>query len=322
MERSEADRVRRMRADGLITPRQAELLERSLGTRPEIAGSAAENGAEKVGEKAGRRRTSGGIRLVLAALAAAGVVTLVAAVVGGDTGPVEVQDVSATLNEVGGTGEMNRSLMLVFVALVVAAVPVALLMWSYNGLVAREEAVLAAWGQVESNLQRRADLTPRLVESVSRYLAHERETLTAVAGQRAGGGEDLRAVIDDLSEAAGEAAETLRAPADITEDEEALERLAAAERRMGASIAALLATAEAYPELRSSDQFLELQSQLEGTENRLNVTRMRFNDEVGRYNAAIRKVPGALVAGLGRFRRKAYFQAEPEAREAPALGFQ
>jgi LemA protein len=82
-----------------------------------------------------------------------------------------------------------------------------------------------------------------------------------------------------------------------------------------------MATAEAYPELRSSDQFLELQAQLEGTENRVNVTRMRFNELVGDYNASIRRVPGALVATVGNFRRKAYFQADGEARNAPDLKF-
>ena len=84
----------------------------------------------------------------------------------------------------------------------------------------------------------------------------------------------------------------------------------------------VMAVAEAYPELRSSDQFLELQGQLEGTENRINVARMRFNEAVRAYNSAIRYLPGSLVASLGNFHRKAYFQSSEEAKLVPALAFQ
>jgi LemA protein len=226
------------------------------------------------------------------------------------------------LNQPDGVGAMNRSLMTALVAVVLVALAAGVLLWSYNGLVNREEQVFAAWGQVESNLQRRADLTPQLVETVSRYLRHEGETFQTVAEARSQDNAALQKAIDDLARAMKDSAEQLQRSGErIVEEEESLGALAAAQGRMDRSINTLMATAEAYPELRSSDQFLELQAQLEGTENRLNVTRMRFNELVGDYNASIRRVPGALVAGLGNFRRKAYFQAEGEARNAPDLGF-
>ena len=217
---------------------------------------------------------------------------------------------------------MNRSLMTALVAVVFMALGAGLFLWSYNGLVNREEQVFAAWGQVESNLQRRADLTPQLVDTVSRYLRHEGETFRAVAEARGPDDAALQSAIDDLAKAMQESAEQLQQSGErIVEEDERLGRLAAAQARMDRSINTLMATAEAYPELRSSDQFLQLQAQLEGSENRVNVTRMRFNELVGDYNASIRRVPGALVAGIGSFRRKAYFQAEGEARDAPDLKF-
>ncbi len=90
---------------------------------------------------------------------------------------------------------------------------------------------------------------------------------------------------------------------------------------MGRSVGNLFAVVEAYPELRSADQFLELQAQLEGTENRINVARQRFNDAVGDFNGTMRKLPWSLVASVGSFQRKAYFRSDEEARRAPALDF-
>ena len=217
---------------------------------------------------------------------------------------------------------MNRSLMTALVLVVFAAVGVGLFLWSYNGLVNREEQVLAAWGQVESNLQRRADLTPQLVETVSRYLRHEGETFQNIAEARSHDTVALQSAIDDLAKAMQDSAEQLQQSGErIVEEDARLGALAAAQARMDRSIQTLMATAEAYPELRSSDQFLELQAQLEGTENRVNVTRMRFNELVGDYNASIRRVPGALVATVGSFSRKGYFQADGEARDVPDLNF-
>ena len=107
----------------------------------------------------------------------------------------------------------------------------------------------------------------------------------------------------------------------VIEEETALRQLYEAQGRIGRGMTTLLAVAEDYPDLRSSDQFLELQAQLEGTENRINVARMRFNESVRDYNRSIRQLPGALVAQVGSFKRKAYFQSEEEARSAPELEF-
>jgi LemA protein len=298
-----------MEADGLITPRQAAMLRASMSSGSGVRGSASP-------------QRSPGLVWVAAGLlfAAALVGVMVAWQPAG--GPAEVQDVSEILNQPDGVGAMNRSLMTALVAVVFLALAAGLLLWSYNGLVNREEQVLAAWGQVESNLQRRADLTPQLVETVSRYLRHEGETLQAVTQARGSDKAALQSAIDDLAKAMQDSARQLAQGGErIVEEEQSLAALAAAQSRMDRSIQTLLATAEAYPELRASDQFLELQAQLEGTENRLNVTRMRFNELVGDYNASIRRVPGALVAAVGSFRRKAYFQADSEARNAPDLDF-
>jgi LemA protein len=300
-------RIDRMEADGVITPKQAEMLRASLSLRPESY------------QDASPKRS---LRLVWFAV---GLVVLIVGLVilaqlAG--GPTEVQDVSAVLNQAEGVGAMNRSLATVLIVVLFVAVGIAGFLWTYNGLVNREERVLAAWGQVESNLQRRADLTPQLVETVSRYLRHEQETFQSVAEARAQETAMLDTAIEDLAQATKESAEQLQRGGErIVEDEESLRALAAAQAKMNRSIQALVATAEAYPELRSSDQFLELQAQLEGTENRLNVTRLRFNELVGEYNSAIRRIPGTLVAAVGNFRRKAYFQAEQEARDAPDLNF-
>jgi LemA protein len=298
-----------MEADGLITARQADMLRASMA-----AGAAR--------SQAPSPRRSPGLMWLAAGLVLAMALVVVAMVFQPAAGPVEVQDVSDILNQPGGVGAMNRSLMTALVLVVFLAVAAGLFLWTYNGLVNREEQVFAAWGQVESNLQRRADLTPQLVETVSRYLRHEGETFQNIAEARSEDTAALQSAIDDLAKAMQDSAEQLQRSGErIVEEEDSLAALAAAQARMDRSINTLMATAEAYPELRSSDQFLELQAQLEGTENRVNVTRMRFNELVGDYNASIRRVPGALVATVGNFRRKAYFQADGEARNAPDLKF-
>jgi LemA protein len=308
MDPSSQARVDRMEANGLITERQAEMLRASLS-----AGAATRQPAPP-------RRSPALLWLVGGLIVVMALVSIVALQPAG--GPVEVQNVSDVLNQPDGVGAMNRSLMTALVAVLFVALGAGLFLWSYNGLVNREEQVFAAWGQVESNLQRRADLTPQLVETVSRYLRHEGETFRNVAEIRSEDTVALQGAIDDLAKAMQESAEKLQQSGErIVEEESNLAALATAQAQMDRSINTLMATAEAYPELRSSDQFLELQAQLEGTENRVNVTRMRFNELVGEYNASIRRVPGALVAAVGSFRRKAYFQADGEARDAPDLDF-
>ena len=213
---------------------------------------------------------------------------------------------------------MNRTFSTLLAVALLIVVP--LLIWTFlhNALVAKEEKVFEAWAQTESNFQRRADLIPALIETVSRYLRHESETLTAVTRGRAEASEKLAGAMDALIRAQQGAAEILREKgAALIEDEALLRRLYEAQAAVGRDMGGLFAVAEAYPELRSSDQFLELQAQLEGTENRINVARMRFNDAVRDYNGTMRMLPWNLVAGLGSFQRKAYFRSEEEARSAP-----
>ena len=201
-------------------------------------------------------------------------------------------------------------------------VPLLIWMWLHNGLVAKEERVFEAWAQTESNFQRRADLIPRLVDTVSRYLRHESETLVGVAEARGGAAARLATAVEDMIRAQKDSSDLLRERrAEMLEEETALRALHEAEAQVGRSMTSLFALAEDYPELRSADQFLELQAQLEGTENRINVARMRFNDAVRDFNGSIRQLPGALVARVGNFNRKTYFQSEEEARGAPDLQF-
>jgi LemA protein len=162
----------------------------------------------------------------------------------------------------------------------------------YNGLVRRREAVDGAWGQVENVLQRRADLIPNLVQTVKGYAAHEHEIFTAVSEARS----QLLAA---------------RGPAEAT----------AANQRLDSALGRLLAIAEAYPQLRASENFTRLQDELAGTENRIAVERMRYNDSVRAYNAHLRSFPTSLVARTFGFATRDYFQAEEKARDVPQVQF-
>lgn len=299
-----AGRIDRMEAEGTLSQRQAQMLRASLARRP-------------VPERLSPMRLqTRHLAWAAGGLAAAGL--FAAMLVGGDAG--EVQDVADTLNQAGGHGEMNRTVTSLLALGLLLVVPLLFFIYFHNSLVAKEEQVSESWAQVESNFQRRADLIPALVQVVSRYLRHERETLAAVTEQRTGSADRISDAIDRLIAAQSEAAGILRDEGGVpTEDQERLERLFAAQRAVGSRMGEILAVVEAYPELRSSDQFLELQAQIEGTENRVNVARQRFNDAVGDYNATMRMMPWNLVAGLGGFSRKAYFRSAEEARDAPAL---
>jgi LemA protein len=177
---------------------------------------------------------------------------------------------------------------------------------SYNGLVSLDQAVQAQWAQVENVYQRRADLVPNLVETVKGAARFERETLTAVT--------EARARVGQITpEALGNA----------TRDPEAFRRFEAAQGQLSSALSRLLVVSERYPELRATEAFRDLQAQIEGTENRIAVERMRFN-EVGReFNSKRLSFPTVLLAGFfgDRFREKQYFQAEPGARTAPRVSF-
>ncbi|HEX9767805.1 MAG TPA: LemA family protein [Kiloniellales bacterium] len=305
------ERIRRMEEDGILSERQAAML------RDSLAGGAARGSPPP--EIGPRRRWTGP---VLGGLVLAIVAVVLVLAVGSGGGGDQVQDVAQTLNQPGEYGQMNKSLSGILAAAALLIVPLLLWMWLHNSLVAREERVFEAWAQTESNFQRRADLVPALVDTVSRYLKHESETLTAVTEGRTDSLAAMTKAIEDLAQAEKAAADLLRERGQaVIEEETALRQLYEAQSRIGRGTTALLAVAENYPELRSSDQFLELQAQLEGTENRINVARMRFNETVRDYNRAIRQLPGALVAQVGNFNRKAYFRSEEEARDAPKLGF-
>jgi len=174
-------------------------------------------------------------------------------------------------------------------------------LWLHNGLVARREAVDAAWAQVESSYQRRSDLVPVLVEALQRYMRHEAETLVQVVSARDRG---LAAMDGNAPVAQSE-----------------LRELSAAQAEVGQGIRRLLALAESYPELRSADQFLELQAQLEGSENRIHVARMAFNEAVRDYNAALEQLPTRTFAQARGYERRAYFQTDESSRHASSLGF-
>ena len=165
-----------------------------------------------------------------------------------------------------------------------------------------EEEVNAAWGQVENQYQRRADLIPNLVETVKGFAAQEREVLTAV------------------TEARSRVAQIQITP-DMLEDEEAMRRFEQAQQQLTGALSRLIAVAEQYPELRSNENFLALQSQLEGTENRIAVARRDYIDAVRRYNTEVRTFPGRFWAMVYGAEPKASFAADAGAEQAPRVTF-
>jgi LemA protein len=200
---------------------------------------------------------------------------------------------------------MKRSswIILAIVALVIFVV-VGTISSGYNRLISLSQGVDAQWAQVESAYQRRADLVPNLVETVKGAATHERETLEAVT--------DARAQVGRID------------VGDAPEDPAALARYQAAQQQLSSALSRLLAVAEAYPQLRANENFLALQSQLEGTENRINVERMRYNESARDFNAKRQSFPTNMLAGMfgDRFDSKAYFQSDAGAAAAPRVEFE
>jgi len=173
----------------------------------------------------------------------------------------------------------------------------------YNSLQATEEEVFKAWGNVESNLQRRADLIPNLVETVKGYAAHERETLEAVVEARA------------------KATSVQLAPKDLS-NAQAMQEMLQAQGGLSSALSRLMVVVERYPDLKANQNFIDLQNQLEGTENRINVARQRYNDAVQAFNTMVRKLPYSLTNSLLlHLERKEYFKAESGAEKAPTVKF-
>ncbi len=172
---------------------------------------------------------------------------------------------------------------------------------NYNAFVGMEEDVENAWGKVQSAYQRRADLIPNLVETVKGAANFEKETLEALVNARA----RATSVNIDASKATPEQ----------------LKQFQEAQSGVTSALSRLLVVSENYPQLRASDNFRELQSQLEGTENRIKVERDKFNDVVTAYNKRVRRFPASFYAGMFGFSQKAQFEAEASSQEAPKVNF-
>ncbi|WP_452597829.1 LemA family protein [Pontimicrobium sp. MEBiC01747] len=174
-------------------------------------------------------------------------------------------------------------------------------MSTYNSVIGLDENVEEAWGKVESSYQRRSDLIGNLVKTVKGAADFEKSTLESVINARA------KATAVNID------------PSNITPEQ--LQQFNQAQSGLSSALSRLLVTVERYPDLKANQNFLELQSQLEGTENRINVARDRFNETVKPYNKKIRTFPNNLLAGLFGFDKKAYFQSETGSEKAPDVDF-
>ncbi|EHP45626.1 LemA family protein [Odoribacter laneus] len=190
------------------------------------------------------------------------------------------------------------------VLIVIGVIILAIFLWfrgSYNGMVKMSETVAAQWSNVENQYQRRLDLIPNLVNTVKGYAAHEQQTLTDVVNARA------KATQTQIN------FEQL--------DEASMQRLNRTQGELSSALSRLMAISESYPDLKANQNFLELQAQLEGTENRIAVERRKFNDTVRTYNAYIRQFPKNIIAGMFGFTPKPYFEANAGAENAPKVEF-
>lgn len=188
--------------------------------------------------------------------------------------------------------------------IIIIAVVAVLVIWAItarNGLVTMDENVSNKWANVETQYQRRSDLIPNLVNTVKGYATHEQSTLEGVVAARS------------------QATQVKVDPENLTP--EAIARYQKAQGEVGSALGRLLAITENYPDLKANQNFLELQAQLEGTENRINVARKDFNDTAKEYNTAIRRFPNSLLAGIFGFDRRPYFEAQEGAETAPRVEF-
>lgn len=196
---------------------------------------------------------------------------------------------------------MKKSTITLFV---IGAIVILLAGWvtiQYNGMVANDEAVTTAWAGVESQYQRRSDLIPNLVNTVKGYAAHEKETLEGVVEARAKATQ-VTVNADNLTP-------------------ERFAQFQKAQGELSAALGRLMRITENYPQLRANENFSELQAQLEGTENRINESRLRFNEAVQEYNLSIRRFPGNIFASLFGFEKRDKFEAADGAEQAPKVEF-
>jgi len=190
------------------------------------------------------------------------------------------------------------------VIVIIAAIVLALFFWvknSYNGLVKSDEQVKAAWSQVENVYQRRADLIPNLVATVKGYAAHESSTLESVVEARS---KATQVTVDPDRLDAGEIARFQEAQGELTQ-----------------ALGRLVMLRESYPDLKANQNFMELQAQLEGTENRISTERMKFNETARSYNTMVRSFPKNIIASMFGFDTKGYFEAAEGTETAPKVEF-
>ena len=188
--------------------------------------------------------------------------------------------------------------------IVLGVIAIALFGWvknGYNGLVKSQEGVETAWANVENVYQRRADLIPNLVETVKGYAKHEQETLEGVIEARANA---TKVTID---------------PTNMTPED--LQKYQAAQGEVTSALSRLIAVSESYPDLKANENFIDLQKQLEGTENRINKSRADFNEKAQEYNTKCRTFPTNIIAGIFNFEEKPFFQAQEGADKAPKVDF-
>lgn len=197
------------------------------------------------------------------------------------------------------------TIILLAVLAVIVILAISLFSWyskTYNGLVRMDENVNQSWAQVQNQYQRRMDLIPNLVEVVKGYAAHEKDVFTQVAEARSNAGK-------------------IQLTPEILNNPQLFQQFQQAQAGLSSALSRLLAVAEAYPQLKANENFLQLQAQLEGTENRISVERQRFNQAVQEFNTQIRVFPVNFVAGMMGFQQKQYFQSEPGAERAPKVKF-
>ncbi len=196
---------------------------------------------------------------------------------------------------------MKKSLVVIVVLVALVAIAFFWYTGTYNKLVTADEKVTAQWGNVESQYQRRSDLIPNLVSTVKGYATHEEKTLTEVVEARA---KATQVTVD---------------PTNITP--EALAQFQSAQSGVSSALSRLLVSVEAYPDLKANHNFLDLQTQLEGTENRIATERMRFNESAREFNTMMRHFPANMVASMSGFKEKPYFKSEEGAEKAPKVEF-